>query len=222
VADKGATMTETAKPAEAPRVEPKTLYDWTSQDHDAKCPQYAWQRATKDQQQEYLKKNKGQQPKCSNVPNVCCPEDIVLNAGVQTIFIGGADGDKRMSIGSDAPRMDPGDRRQGAYYADLIRKGICPGLQQVKRVSLARLADLEKTRQIREGERPADWILKARARSAEGKGPMPFMDKRTAMTELQQAAGGLADPEDTIGPSGVGGLGAANPLLSLGGDGHGH
>lgn len=215
MADKGATMTEAA-----PKVEPKTMYEWTSQDHDAKCPQYAWQRATKDQQQEYLKKNKGQPPKCSNVAGVCCPDDLVLNAGVQTIFIGGADGDKRMSIGSDAPRMDPGDRRQGAYYADLIRKGICPGLQLVKRVSLARLADLEKQRQIREGERPADWILKARARSAKGEGPMPFSDKRSAMTELQQAAGGMADPEDTIGPSG--GLGANNPLMQLGGDGHGH
>jgi hypothetical protein len=212
MAERSPTMTAEAKPATKAE---KPLYEYTSQDHAEKCPQHAWQRATKDQQQDYLKKNKGQQPKCANVEGECCPDDIVINAGVQTLFIGGAGGDKPMSIGADPPRMDVGDRRRGPYYLDLCRKGIMPGLQQVKRVAIARLADLEKTRQIREGERPADWILKARARAQKGEGPAIFSDKRTAMTELQQAAGMPADPENDIGPG-------MNPLAGLGGDGHGH
>jgi hypothetical protein len=203
--------------ATMPETEEKSVYEWTSQDHGEKCPQFQWQRMGRDQQQEFLKKNKGHPPKCSNVPNVCCPDDLVINAGVQTLFIGGASGDKPLSIGSDAPRLDPGDRRRGAYYLDLCKKGIMPGLQFVKRVALARLADLEKTRQIREGERPADWILKARARSQKGEGPAIFEDKRTAMTELQRAVGGIPDPENQIGLAGLGGTN-----MPFADDGHGH
>ena len=123
------------------------------------------------------------------------PDDLVINAGSQTLFIGGANGERTVGIGGDPPRVDPGDRRRGLYYFDLVSKGLLSGLQQVKKVPLVRLAELEKTRQIRTGERPADWILKARARSDEGKGPPVFEDKRTAMSELQRAATGVPDPE---------------------------
>ncbi len=51
------------------------------------------------------------------------------------------------------------------------------------------MAELEKTRQIRTGERPADWVLIARERAKRGEGPPVFHDKNTALGALQSAAG---------------------------------
>ena len=195
--------------APLPRAERK-LTEWTSSDHAAKCPTKAWLELPRDIQEKYRKlgptdtaardafkkQYRGAAPDCINdVEGGCCPDDLVINAGSQTLFIGGANGERTVGIGGDPPRVDPGDRRRGLYYFDLVSKGLLSGLQQVKKVPLVRLAELEKTRQIRTGERPADWILKARARSDEGKGPPVFEDKRTAMSELQRAATGVPDPE---------------------------
>lgn len=184
----------------------RDIHDWTSRDHAPDCPVSRWNRLPKDQQNVYhqaigpeqreaFAAKTGASPECAGVPGVCCPEDVVVNAGVQSVILGAPGAkDEGKGIGQDSPRIDVGDRRQGKYYVDLIRRGAVSGLQQVRRVSVERLAELEKQRQIREGIRPADWILKQRAKAAAGEQPAPFADRSTAMSELQRAAYGVPDP----------------------------
>jgi hypothetical protein len=207
----------------APAKRAKNINDWTSQDHGVDCPMSKWAKLPVDQrdsynrqltveQREAFTKKTGASPTCNMLEGVCCPEDIVINAGIQPVIIG-APGEKSdgRGIGQDSPRMDIGDRRQGDYYLGLARSGQMPGLQQVKKVSFPRLQELEKTRQIRVGERPADWILKQRAKSARGEGPTPFEDKHTAMSEIQKAVYGAVDAETRVGP-----LTTSRPDASLG------
>jgi len=190
----------------------KGINEWTSMDHAPDCPQAKWHKLPKDQQDLYNKqmtveqkeafqKKTGAAPICAMVEGICCPDDLIVNAGVQS-FIIGAPGEKDdgRGIGADSPRLDVGDRRMGQYYLDLVRRGLTAGLQQVKKVALSRLSDLEKTRQIRMGERPADWILKQRAKSARGEGPTPYEDKNAAMSDIQRAVYGGVDPENQVGP----------------------
>jgi hypothetical protein len=82
-----------------------------------------------------------------------CPRDLVVNAGNRPCIIAALHAAPR-----DQARIDVGDRRQGEYYADLVRRGLGQGLQFVCKLPTRRLAELEKMRAIRTGEEPADWI----------------------------------------------------------------
>jgi hypothetical protein len=45
------------------------------------------------------------------------PEDLVVNITKAPIIVGGVEQDT-----GDSPRIDPGDRRKGAYYLKLINE----------------------------------------------------------------------------------------------------
>jgi hypothetical protein len=110
-----------------------------------------------------------------------CPDDIVVNASIIAA-------DANADVRQDSPRIEPGDRRRGAYYVKLISHPLGTGLQLVKKVSVKRLAELEKTRQIRTGDRPADWVLEVRQRAAQGHQPGDAANVNTARANLAQAA----------------------------------
>lgn len=89
------------------------------------------------------------------------PDDLVINVTERPVVIQA----EAMEVGRKySQRIDQGDRRLGEYYVGLVRLGL--GLQLVKDIDETRLAELEKIRQIRIGNRPADWILEARRKTA--------------------------------------------------------
>ncbi len=114
-----------------------------------------------------------------------CPLDLVINAGTAPVILGAV---AQTEMRGDAQRIDVGDRRQGAYYVQQVARGV--GIALVKSVPKKRLLELEKIRAIRTGDRAADWILEAREKAKDGKGPSVLEDRQTAMTELQRAASG--------------------------------
>lgn len=120
-----------------------------------------------------------------------CPDDLVVNAGSQSIMLG-AKGDPKVS--ADPERIDVGDRRQGPYYVKLITMGAGRGLVRVRDLSLERVRQLEKDRKIRTGELPQPWIEAARRRAAQGQTDEisePAGSKVEALNRLQQAALGI-------------------------------
>jgi hypothetical protein len=121
-----------------------------------------------------------------------CPEDVIVNASTRPLIIGAP-----AAIPNDSPRLDVGDRRQGQYYVRQISAAINLGIQRVKDLSIERVRELEKIRQIRSGERPPDWVLEQRKRSEEQKfsgDPKNESETRSlTMSPLQRAAAGLDD-----------------------------
>ncbi len=176
----------------------KEIYEWTSHHHDEKCPRHPKYPADKFEalQRGILKLGKSAPiPDGAPLPDcigseTCCPADIVINASTRPIIIG-ADGVEE--VAQDPPRVDVGDRRQGAYYTKQIGLPVMLGLMRVRDVPLARLMELEKIRQVRTGERPPDWVIEARRRAERGEDPPAFSDKKTAMSELERAVRGLDD-----------------------------
>jgi hypothetical protein len=94
-----------------------------------------------------------------------CPDDIVVNASNRPIII---QAEAHEDVRKDCPRIEPGDRRRGPYYVSLISLPVGTGIQLVKKLPMKRLAELEKQRQIRTGDRAPDWVLEARARAEKG------------------------------------------------------
>lgn len=90
-----------------------------------------------------------------------CPDDLVVNAGNQTLIVGAM-----QQLPYDNPRIDPGDRRQGDYYLKLAAHPDFNGLQRVRGLPLDRLAELERTRKLRSGDEPEDWVKEAWAAKA--------------------------------------------------------
>jgi len=168
----------TASTLTAPK---KGLYDWHSQDHSPECAKL---------REAFDKAHVGKTPTrafaCRN-DALCCPDDLVVNAGSGPIIIGAA-----ASVPEDSPRLDMGDRRSGPYYVKLLGLHGMTGLQRVKLVSMKRLGELEKVRKQRTGEMPADWIVEARQKAAKGGGAVPLDNPREALTPLQKAALGMA------------------------------
>lgn len=113
------------------------------------------------------------------------PADLIVNAAGYGIIIGAP-----ARLPEDNPRLDPGDRRQGKYYASLV--GNLQGLQFLKNLSKERARELEKKRKQRTGEMEQDWVMEARARAEAGGGPPSLQsDRRAVLSELQKAAGHL-------------------------------
>jgi len=111
------------------------------------------------------------------------PDDLVVNITKAPVIIGGVE----QSTG-DSPRIDPGDRRCGAYYLRLIADypDAVRGLIQVKRVPQDRLDTIERERQIRTGVRAPKWVEDARKKAA-ADGEPPVSDKqRAAMVGIQK------------------------------------
>lgn len=175
----------------------KTIYEWTSRDHAAECPRHhdfdekqlaalVRERLKLGPKDKLPDRSKWPTPPCAEVEGECCPADIVINASNRAIIIGASG---VQEVARDQPRIDPGDRRQGDYYVHQIGLPLALGLQRVRDLPMSRLIVLEKERQIRSGERPADWVLEARERAKRGEGPPAFSDKSSAMNALRQSAG---------------------------------
>lgn len=114
-----------------------------------------------------------------------CPDDIVVCTGTRPIIL---QAEAHPEVRKDSPRIEPGDRRQGEYYVGLMKLEVGTSMQLVKGMNVERLAELEKTRQIRTGDRPADWVLEARARAAKGHDPEVHDNIHTARAQLESAA----------------------------------
>jgi len=175
----------------------KGIYDWTSMDHAAECPRHP--DFDRKKYEALQRKMLGIDPKaplpevrpvpdCAQIDGECCPGDIVINASKRTVMVA-AEGIP--SIKADNPRIDVGDRRRGHYYVEQISKPVILGLARVVDLPFVRLMELDKVRQVRTGDRAPDWVLEARRRAAEGKGPAPLSDKTAAMSALEKAARGL-------------------------------
>ncbi len=189
------TATAPAKPARKPKA--KTIYEWTCRDHSKDCPRHpefdeeqlaemVRTHLRLDEKSKLPAREKWPIMLCVEEEGVCCPADIIVNASQRTIIIGATGVEE---VARDQARVDPGDRRQGDYYVRQINVQAALGLQRVRDLPIRRLAQLEKERQIRTGDRPADWILVARERAKRGEGPPIFDDKNTALSALQSAAG---------------------------------
>jgi len=85
--------------------------------------------------------------------------------------------------------MDPGDRRQGEHYLDLIEKApdVVRGLIQVKRVPQQRLNQVETERQVRSGTRAPKWVEAARKKAAAEAEPAVTDKQRAAMIGIQKS-----------------------------------
>jgi hypothetical protein len=114
-----------------------------------------------------------------------CPDDIVVCAGVRPLIL---QAEAYPEVKKDSPRIEPGDRRQGAYYVGLMKLQIGTTLQPLKGMGLDRVMELEKTRQIRTGDRPQDWVLEARERAKAGHDPESAASTSSAMANLSSAA----------------------------------
>jgi hypothetical protein len=114
-----------------------------------------------------------------------CPDDIVVCAGNRPLIL---QAEAYPEVKKDSPRIEPGDRRQGAYYVGLMRLEVGTSMQRLKGMKLDRVLELEKTSQIRTGDRPADWVLIARKRGAEGHDPGTTDNINQAMANLNAAA----------------------------------
>jgi len=178
-------------------VKKKGVYDWNSRDHAPECPRHpdfdtkkyeALQRELMGLDPRAPLPEIRPIPDCAQVEGQCCPGDIIINASSRTVMVA-AEGVP--AVKQDNPRIDVGDRRQGAYYVEQINQPINLGLARVVDLPLARLLELDKVRQVRTGDRAPDWVLKARKRAAEGRVPPPISDKTVAMGELERAAQGI-------------------------------
>lgn len=119
-----------------------------------------------------------------------CPRDIVVLTGKRPLII---QAEAHSEARKDRPRIEQGDRRQGKYYVGLIGTEVGTGLQRLVDVAQGnkgaeRIIELEKTRQIRTGDRAPDWVVEARKRAAEGHDPETSDNIHDAMTRLSIAA----------------------------------
>ena len=188
---------EKTLPLPAIKTRRKTIHEWTSLDHHEECPRHRAYDERKlaalvreqlrlDAKAKLPDRSKWPPVPCSEVEGVCCPADIIVNASNRPIIIGATGVPE---VARDKARIDPGDRRQNAYYVEQIGLPLALGIQRVRDLPIRRLVELEKNRQVRTGERPPDWVLIARKRAAEGKGPPVFDDKNSALSALQAASG---------------------------------
>jgi hypothetical protein len=111
------------------------------------------------------------------------PEDVVVNIGKSPILIGGSE-----HVTKDSARIDSGDRRQGAYYLDILAKtpDAVRGLVQLKRVPMNVLEKVERERQIRTGQRAPKWVEKAREQAKKEPEPEVFDKQKAAMVGIQR------------------------------------
>lgn len=120
-----------------------------------------------------------------------CPEDIVVLTGIRPLIL---QAEAHPTVRADSPRIERGDRRQGAYYIEkVLRAEIGSGLQRLVDVARSnggpeKVVELEKVRTIRTGDRAPDWVLEARARAASGHDPAQSENVHDAMTRLNIAA----------------------------------
>ena len=113
------------------------------------------------------------------------PEDVVINIGNSPLMIAAP------HAVNDPQRIEVGDRRRGAYYPTCV--GKMPGLMPLARVDGKRLAEVNKLRAIRIGDREPDWVTAARKKSADdpdGQQAIPF-NPHSDKTPLQRAAQGI-------------------------------
>ena len=111
------------------------------------------------------------------------PDNVVVNIGKSPILIGGSE-----HVTKDSARIDPGDRRQGDYYLDILEKtpDAVRGLVQLKRVPQDRLEKVENERQVRAGTRAPKWVEKARAKAAKEDEPPVFDKQKAAMVGIKR------------------------------------
>jgi hypothetical protein len=111
------------------------------------------------------------------------PEDVVVNIGKSPILIGGSE-----HVTKDSARIDSGDRRQGAYYLEVLAKtpDAVRGLVQLKRVPQNVLDKVEQERQIRTGQRAPKWVEKARKQAEKEAEPPVFDKQKAAMVGIQR------------------------------------
>jgi len=181
----------------------KDIYAWSPLDHAEKCPHHPeFPKEEKERMVRVLLKvppgtvipKEAVLPAldCIQEHGVCVPDNLVVNAGKRAAIIA-AQGVAEVCM--DPSRIDPGDRRIGDYYVKQLTLPISTGLCRVMDLPVKRLNELEKNRQIRTGDRPADWILEARARAAAGKQPAKLGGKQEAMTAMQSAFSQGYDPD---------------------------
>jgi len=111
------------------------------------------------------------------------PNNVVVNIGGSPILIGGSE-----HVTKDSARIDPGDRRQGDYYLDILAKtpDAVRGLCQVCKVPQATLDKVDAARQVATGERAPAWVLKARKQAEEQGEPPVFDSQKAAMVGIQR------------------------------------
>lgn len=111
------------------------------------------------------------------------PEDVVVNIGKSPILIGGSE-----HVTKDSARIDSGDRRQGAYYLDILAKtpDAVRGLVQLKRVPMKVLEKVEHARQVRTNQRAPKWVEKARRQAEKEGDPEVFDKQKAAMVGIQR------------------------------------
>jgi len=140
-----------------------------------------------------IEPTKGSEPTVSNDPNLYdytnedAPADVVINVGTSPLMV------IAPHAVNDPNRMEVGDRRRGAYYLTCIGKPVMTGLMLLQKVDVKRLAQVNKIRDIRVGNREPDWVVEARKRS-EDKGedvPAPYVNPHDQLTPLQRAAKGV-------------------------------
>lgn len=125
------------------------------------------------------------------VIDACCPNDIVVCASDRPLIV---QAEAHPDVRRDSPRIEKGDRRRGAYYVGMIRLDVGTGLQCVTAIAAQgdtgrdRLVELEIKRQQRTGDRPADWVLEARARAARGHDPRVHDNVHMARAALSSVA----------------------------------
>lgn len=123
--------------------------------------------------------------------DACCPNDIVVCASDRPLIL---QADAHPDVRKDSPRIETGDRRRGSYYVRMIGLPVGTGLQRIVDIAAQgdigrdRLIELEIVRQRRTGERPADWVLVARERAAQGHDPRTHDNIHSARAALSSVA----------------------------------
>jgi hypothetical protein len=117
-----------------------------------------------------------------------CPTDLVINAGNRPVIVGA-----QAQVPSDSPRMDMGDRRQGAFYVQqLVAQGTGYGVIRLAELSLERARQLERDRKIRVGILPPPWVERVREKAAKGEAPSGVAEPSEVLaSRLTRAASGL-------------------------------
>jgi len=111
------------------------------------------------------------------------PDDVVVNIGKSPILVGGSE-----HVTKDSARIDSGDRRQGAYYLDILAKtpDAVRGLVQLNKCPQEVLDRVDREREVRVGVRAPKWVEKAR-KQAEKDGDVPVFDsQKAAMVGIQK------------------------------------
>ena len=123
-------------------------------------------------------------PKLYEYTEKDAPEDVVINVGGSDLLVAAP-----ASV-NDPQRIEIGDRRRGSYYLTLVAN--MPGLLPLRQVDAARLAAVNKIRNIRIGVEVEDWIKEARKRSEDPSATRgnPY-NPHSDMTPLQRAAKGI-------------------------------